>query len=189
MERRDGAQNAAMLFGKAIYLGIAGFLLCLALALVGFSAWDAWRAIGEGRAAPFVLLDVVGMTVLGLAIVDVSKYLMEEEVFRDRELRAAAEARGALTKFLTIITIVVSLEAIILIFESVKSDRNDQLVYPLLLLGAVVITVMVLGFYQFLSAKAQQLSGSHEAIRADAAERQEDPHPEAGAGDNEARAR
>lgn len=180
MERRDIAQNAALLFGKAVYLAIAGLLLCLAVALIGFSAWDAWHHIGEGRAAPFVLLDVVGMTVLGLAIIDVSKYLIEEEVFRDRELRAAAEARGALTKFLTIIAIVLSLEAIILIFESVKSDRNDQLLYPLLLLGAVVTTVVVLGIYQLLSAKAQQLSGSREAIRADVAERPEEPHPEAG---------
>ncbi len=153
----DGTQAIATWLGKAIYLAVALMLLLVALVLIGVSLWGAWQEIGEARAATFVLLDAVGMTVLGLAIVDVSKYLIEEEVFRERELRSPSEARGALTKFLTIITIVVSLEAVILIFEASKSDREAELVYPVLLLGAVVAIVTCLGLYQFLSARAQQI--------------------------------
>jgi hypothetical protein len=155
--KHDGMQAVATLLGKAIYLAVAVMLLLVALALIVVSLWGAWREFGEARAATFVLLDAVGMTVLGLAIVDVSKYLIEEEVFRERELRSPSEARGALTKFLTIITIVVSLEAVILIFEASKSEREHMLVYPVLLLGAVVAIVAGLGLYQFLSARAQQI--------------------------------
>jgi hypothetical protein len=170
----DSLRAAAVWIGKAIYLVIALALLVGALALIGISFWSALTAFQAERAATFVLLDAVGMTVLGLAIVDVSKYLLEEEVLRDRELRSTAEARGALTKFLTIITIVVSLEAVILIFETSRGDTHDAVVYPVMMFAAVVGIVVALGLYQYLSAKAQQAAGSQAAIEAEKAERDAD---------------
>jgi hypothetical protein len=167
---QDGIQSATIWLGKAIYLVIALSLLAVALALIGISLWDALNSFRAERAATFVLLEAVGMTVLGLAIVDVSKYLLEEEVLRERELRSPTEARGALTKFLTIITIVVGLEAVILIFETSKGDAHHELIYPVMMFGAVVAIVIALGLYQYLSAKAQQAAGSQAAIEAEKAD-------------------
>jgi len=170
----EGLRLAAAWIGKAIYLVIALALLSVALALIGISLWEALTSFGTGRGATFVLLDAVGMTVLGLAVIDVSKYLLEEEVLRHRELRSPAEARGALTKFLTIIVIVVSLEAVILLFEASRQERHRELVYPALLFAAAVAIVVALGLYQFLSAKAQQAAGSRAATSAERAERETD---------------
>lgn len=170
--QHDGIQAATIWLGKAIYMVIALALLAVALALIGISLWGALSSFQAERATTFILLDAVGMTVLGLAIVDVSKYLLEEEVLRERELRSPAEARGALTKFLTIITIVVSLEAVILIFETSKGETHHELVYPVMMFGAVVAIVVALGLYQYLSARAQQATGTRDAMRADEAERQ-----------------
>lgn len=168
--RTNGAEAAAAWCGKAIYLAVAVTLLLVALGLIGSSLWTALANLGAERAPSFVLLDAVGMTVLGLAIVDVSKFLLEEEVLRHRELRSPSEARGALTKFLIIITIVVSLEAVILVFEASKAETHDGIVYPVMMFGAVVAIVIALGLYQFLSAKAQQATGTPAAMRADRAE-------------------
>ena len=145
--------------GKALYLGIAVTLLVIALGVIVYSLWDVWRAFAEGQQILKAMLEAIGLTVLALAVIDVSKYLLDEEVLRERELRAASEARGALTKFLTIVTIAISLEAVVLIFEATKSNMIETLVYPVFLLFAVVAIVIALGVYQWLSAKTERMVG------------------------------
>ena len=144
-------------FGKALYLAIAVTLLLIAIGVIIYSLWDIWRAVESERQILKAMLEAIGLTVLALAVIDVSKYLLDEEVLRQRELRAASEARAALTKFLTIVTIAISLEAVVLIFDATKSDAIETLVYPVLLLFAVVAIVAALGLYQWLSAKTERM--------------------------------
>jgi len=75
--------------------------------------------------------------VISVAILDVAKYVMEEEVLRSRELRMPHEAREAVTKFMVIIALVVSIEGIVLVFELGK-DEPELLLYPVLLLSVSV---------------------------------------------------
>lgn len=145
--------------GKALYLAIALTLLLIAIGVILYSLWDIWRAFSSGQQTLKAMLEAIGLTVLALAVIDVSKYLLDEEVLRERELRAASEARGALTKFLTIVTIAISLEAVVLIFDATKSNAIETLVYPVLLLFAVVAIVAALGLYQWLSAKSERIAG------------------------------
>lgn len=145
-------------FSKALYLGIAATLLLIAIGVILFSLYDVWRALVSGQQILKNMLESIGLTVLALAVIDVSKYLFDEEVLRERELRAAGEARAALTKFLTIVTIAISLEAVVLIFGATKANAIDTLIYPALLLLAVVAIVAALGLYQWFSAKAERIS-------------------------------
>ena len=150
--------NFTIVFGKILYFVIALTLLGIALAVIGYSLLDVWREIRGAGDAVRALLDAVALTVLALAVIDVSKYLLDEEVIRSRELRAAGEARRTLTKFLTIISIAVSLEALVLIFGAAKGNTTGHVVYAGLLLFAVVALVVALGVYQWLSAKTEQLT-------------------------------
>ena len=86
-----------------------------------------------------------------MAVLDVGKYLMEEEVLRDRELRSAIEARQTLTKFMVIICIAVSLESVVHIAK-VDAAHLQNLAYPALLLVSAVLAMVGLGIYQKLSA-------------------------------------
>jgi len=159
----DAVSRFALVFGKVLYFVIAVTLLGIAIGVIGYSLWNVWteiRAEGDPMSA---LLDAVGLTVLALAVIDVSKYLFDEEVIRSRELRAAAEARGTLTKFLTIIAIAVSLEAVVLIFSATKGNIKEYVIYAGLLLFAVVAIIIALGLYQWLSAKTEQLTGKGAA--------------------------
>jgi len=155
----DSVSAFAVVFGKLLYFVIAITLLAIAIGVIGYSLWNVWAEIRSDGSPIGALLDAIGLTVLALAVIDVSKYLFDEEVIRSRELRAAAEARGTLTKFLTIISIAVSLEAVVLIFGAAKSNVTDYVVYAALLLFAVVAIVTSLGIYQWLSAKTEQLTG------------------------------
>jgi hypothetical protein len=67
------------------------------------------------------LLDSIGLIVIAMAVFDVSKFLLEEEVFRIRDKGSLPDARERLTKFLVIIAVAVSLEA--LVFFSPRQNR------------------------------------------------------------------
>jgi hypothetical protein len=80
---------------------------------------------------------------------------MEEEVLRSRELRRPHEAREAVTKFMVIIALVVSIEGIVLVFE-LGGTEPELLLYPIMLLCVSVIIVVGLGVFQRLSLKAER---------------------------------
>lgn len=145
-------------FGKVLYFFIALTLLGIAIGVIGYSLFDVWRELRAAGDPMRAMLDAIALTVLSLAVIDVSKYLLDEEVIRSRELRAAGEARRTLTKFLTIISIAVSLEALVLIFGATKGNITEYVFYAGFLLFAVVALVVALGVYQWLSARTEELT-------------------------------
>ena len=86
----------AMSFGLVVYGG----------AEVITGLWSSWA---DGGAA---LLAAIGYVVIALAVFDVAKYFVEEEVIRGREMRLASEARRSLTKFISTIAIAVIRSAV-----------------------------------------------------------------------------
>ena len=108
-------------FGSIVLYAIAALsLAAVALAFIVTALWLIWSNFAMGQPSTATLLEAIGLTIVALAVFDVSKYLIEEEILRDRELRSGLEARKTLTKFLTIVIIVVSLEAIVFVFQAGK---------------------------------------------------------------------
>jgi hypothetical protein len=97
----------------------------------------------------------VGLLIVSLAIVDVAKFVVEENVVRERELRSPGEARRSLTKFMTIIIIALSLEAVVGIFEAGREKNFEEMLYPAAVMAAAVLALVGLGAFQFLSRLAQ----------------------------------
>jgi hypothetical protein len=104
----------------------------------------AWGDFGQG------VLRGVGYIVVAVAVFEVSKYLVEEEVMRSREMRSAAEARRSLTKFVTIISIAVFLEGLVTVFR-VSQESVPLLLYPAAILVTGTILILGLGVYQRMS--------------------------------------
>ena len=98
------------------------------------------------------LLDSVGLIIIGFAIIETSKFIAEEEILRDKELRSAVESRRSLTKFITIIVIAASLEALVMIFETSRTDVTRS-IYPAALFVAVMLALVSLGAFQWLSSR------------------------------------
>lgn len=135
---------------------LAGTLLILvSFAMILVAVWNVVQALGSGRVVG-PILDAISFIVIAIAVFDVGKYLMDEEVFRDRELGSPSEARRALTKFLAILIIALSLEALMFVFESGKADVRS-LVYPTGLLLGVALLVVALGLYQRLSKAVEEM--------------------------------
>jgi polyferredoxin len=149
--------NVVFGIANAVYTIISLTLALISVAMVTYAVWEVWIAIAAGAGIIGKILDAIGLIVVAVAVFDVAKYLMEEEVLRDRELRSAREARRTLTKFIVIITIAVNLEALVFIFGAGSTDIST-LLYPTALLTAGTLMVIGLGIFQRLSVSAENES-------------------------------
>ncbi len=96
-------------------------LIALALSIYGgglivTSLYGGWTEAGNG------LLGAIGYVVIAVAVFDVSKYFVEEEVIRGREMRLPSEARRSLTKFVSTIGIAVFIEGLVMVFREGSKD-------------------------------------------------------------------
>jgi len=136
--------------GRFVY-GLIGLSLGLiSLAMMVVALWEIWVSVHEKTLLVKALLDAIGLIVIGMAVFDVSKFLLEEEVFHSRGAKSPSKQRDTLSKFLVIIAIAVSLEALVFIFDAGKRDISN-LIYPTFLLIAAVLVVIGLGVYQKLT--------------------------------------
>jgi hypothetical protein len=136
--------------------GIASVVLMLiALALSFYGAGLIITALhGPWTEAGTGLLDSIGYVVIAVAVFDVAKYFIEEEVIRGREMRKASEARRSLTKFVSTIAIAVFIEGLVLVFRQSREDVA-MILYPSAVLVTGIAIILGLGFYQRLSAEVE----------------------------------
>jgi tellurite resistance protein TehA-like permease len=144
------SRPAMTLFSRILYTAIAGALLAASVLLIGVAIWRTTTGFWTGDAALETMLDGIGLIIIAVAVADVGKFLFEEEVVSDRELRRPAEARGSLTKFMTIIIIALSLESLVLITKASRTNMSD-IVYPGLLILLAILAMVGLGVFQKLS--------------------------------------
>ena len=131
-------------------------LIAMSLALVGISAAEFYAAAtGPWAESSEALFGAIGYVIIAVAVFDVAKYFIEEEVIRGREMRMASEARRSLTKFIATISIAVFIEALVIVVRVSKQDVN-QMLYPTLLLLTAILIVIGLGVYQRLSVAVEQ---------------------------------
>jgi hypothetical protein len=140
---------------RLLFVVVALALFALALSLVASGAWQLLRGAVSGEIGIYNLMNGVGLLIVSLAIADVAKFVVEENVVRERELRSPGEARRSLTKFMTIIIIALSLEAVVGIFEAGREKNFEALLYPTAVMAVAVLAVVGLGAFQFLSRRAQ----------------------------------
>jgi esterase/lipase superfamily enzyme len=130
-------------------------LMAMSIALVLYGAVEvAMVGMASWKDAGGVLLSAIGYVVIAMAVFDVAKYFIEEEVIRGRELREAAEARRSLTKFVSTKAIAVFIEGLVIVFQASKEDLSSM-IYPTALLLTATLIVVGLGAFQRLSAEVE----------------------------------
>jgi hypothetical protein len=132
---------------QTVYGLISLSLGIISLAMIVSSLYSIWTSLHEQMLFTNALLDAVGFIVIGTAIFDVSRFLMVEEVFKVHGEETSMKQRMILIKFLVIIIIAISLEALVFVFSAAKKDIS-LLVYPTFLLLTAVMLVIGLGVYQ-----------------------------------------
>jgi hypothetical protein len=141
---------------RLAFAGASIVLMLMSVGLVIFGGWEVIAGLsGSFADASTALLAAIGYVVIAMAVFDVAKYFIEEEVIRGREMRTAAEARRSLTKFISTISIAVFIEGLVLVFR-VSRENVTEILYPTTLLVTAILIVLGLGGYQRLSADVEQ---------------------------------
>jgi len=125
----------------------------ISLWIFGSAIWGIVVDVLDVSFTIYKLLEEVGLIIFAIAVVDVSTYLMTEEVLKGPE-KSPQEARRTFTKFVIIIVTALSLEGLVLTIETAKSDLTNM-IYPILLFFTATIMLVGLGVYQRLNSIAE----------------------------------
>ncbi|GAB6966693.1 hypothetical protein JCM25156A_07300 [Komagataeibacter kakiaceti JCM 25156] len=130
-------------------------LMLLALMLLIFGMVDLVGAFAHSvHAGRNALLQAISYVVIAVAVFDVAKYFVEEEVIQTSGKKSLGEARASLTKFITTIIIAVFIEGLVGVFETNTGEPSDML-YPASLLVVATLIVLALGAFQRMSVDAE----------------------------------
>lgn len=134
-------------------------LMLMAAGLIVHGCWQILFALMQGAPVADPLLSAIGYIVIAIAVFDVAKFLVEEEVIIIAQRGVASEARKSLTKFVSTISIALFLEGLVTVFR-VSSDNVAHMIYPTFLLLTATLLIMGLGVYQKLSVTAEEADES-----------------------------
>ena len=138
------------------YVAACIVLYLIALCILISAVWGIISDMNSGSYTVYKLLDEVGLIVFAMAVIDVGKYLMLEEVVRKQEKgRATAETRNPVTKFGIIIASALSLEGLDLTIEVAKQDVT-KIFYPVMVLLAATLFIVGIGVYQLLNSRSER---------------------------------
>ncbi|MDP3678844.1 MAG: hypothetical protein Q8R23_07125 [Methylotenera sp.] len=158
-------RKAFQIISTIIYLFAALTLTGMSLMIMGWSVYEVVINFPKnGEVIPPILQSVnviplmlqsVGSIIIAAAIIDVAKYMIEEEVFMNKELREPEEARKTITKIMVIISIAVSIEGLVYVFKAGTKDVT-LLLYPASLILVSALLIVGLGVYQKLSVTIER---------------------------------
>ncbi len=140
----------------AYFVAATSCLMLIAFLLMIFAFVEVGNSIFTGDHVE-AALSAISLLVIGFAVVETAKFIAEEEIMRKRELRSSTESRRSITKFITIIVIAASLEALVMVFQATR-DGIEYAIYPAFLFIASMLALVALGTYQWLSSRIDSSS-------------------------------
>lgn len=145
---------------KAVYSIISAglFAVVATLLITAFSElyglFSHSDVVAEKSFRPFGA--VIYLT-LALAIFDLGKTTLEEEVLLHKDIFRHSSTRRTITRFMAAILIAISIESLLMIFKAALSDNpSNQLTGAVWILMAAVALLFSLGVYVYLGAKAEK---------------------------------
>jgi hypothetical protein len=155
----DMARRRFMPAFKGVYILIVAGLfavtgvLLYAAATEMVSLWHLGSNKEDLHMKPF---GVIIFLTLALAIFDLGKTILEEEVLMHKDIFRHSSTRRTITRFIAAILIAVSIEALLLMFKAALGVNGDILSAVAMMLTAVGLLVG-LGIYVYLGAKAEAI--------------------------------
>lgn len=131
-----------------ITYGLIGFALALfALILIGYSfySFSTELVLDHKNIIQAIFKSTIALT-LGLAIFDLSKNLLEHEVFYKDYMVDSHGNKELLEKFLISIIIALAIESLMMVFKVALSDYQNM-IYAVYLIGAICGMIIALAFF------------------------------------------
>ena len=136
---------------QAVY-GVIGGLLIVVSMLLLYAAGDSLLEVFEFKSDITTgAFSIVILVTLGMAIFDLGKTILEEEVLANKDIHHHDTSRRTITRFMSAIIIAVSIESLLLMFKSLLANNGGQVLNAVWMLMAAVTLLTGLGIYLKLS--------------------------------------
>jgi hypothetical protein len=150
-----------MLQSTLIIVAIILFIICLSLIILGLkSIAEGWIDIG-GDGAFISLITGLGIVVIGIAVLDLTKSMIDEEISDKKVKNTQQRARDFLTRFLAVMIFAISAEAFI---KLARADASVEVGFfgDIAMLG-VGVGAMLAGLAFYLRSTAHECKAVHSA--------------------------
>ncbi len=143
---------------KVVYSVIVTGLFSVSILLLYLAGKECWSVIttlltqSENKLLPF---GVVIYLTLALAIFDLGKTTLEEEVLLYKDILRHSSTRRTITRFIAAIIIAVSIEALLMIFKSALNESGEYIIQAVWIILAAGFLLLCMAIYVFLGSKAE----------------------------------
>lgn len=138
-----------------VVYGIIGLMLVMVAGLLVFSAGKSlFDVVYEHTNTATQAFHLVILVTLGLAIFDLGKTILEEEVLLHKDIHHTGSTRRTISRFMSAIVIAVSIESLLLMFKSLLGDAT-HLNSAVFMLFAAVALLIGLGAYLRLTSEKE----------------------------------
>ncbi len=155
----DAERRKFQPFFKYVYSAIVVGLFCVVATLLysaGHELYLAASAAVGSKEAHLKPFGVIIFLTLALAIFDLGKTTLEEEVLMHKDIFRHSSTRRTITRFVAAILIAVSIEALLLMFKAALGEGGNLIPAVWMMLAAVGLLIG-LGLYVYLGARAESL--------------------------------
>lgn len=145
---------------KFMYLLIVIGLFMVSLVLIYSSGVECYKTIStiikdnQNIEIPFGM--VIYLT-LALAIFDLGKTILEEEVLLYKDISRHSSTRRTITRFIAAIIIAISIEALLMVFKSALHGEEEHIIGAVWIILAAGTLLLSLAIYIYLGSKAETL--------------------------------
>lgn len=143
---------------KAMYTLIVLGLFAVALVLLyaaGVECLEVVHSMMDSQKEIEIPFGVVIYLTLALAIFDLGKTTLEEEVLLYKDILRHSSTRRTITRFIAVIIIAVSIEALLMIFKFALKGDGQHIIEAVWIIIAVAFLLVSLGVYVYLGSRAE----------------------------------
>jgi len=143
---------------KAMYTLIVLGLFAVALVLLyaaGVECLEVVHSMMGPQKEIEIPFGVVIYLTLALAIFDLGKTTLEEEVLLYKDILRHSSTRRTITRFIAVIIIAVSIEALLMIFKFALKGDGQHIIEAVWIIIAVAFLLVSLGVYVYLGSRAE----------------------------------
>ena len=109
------------------YCGITILFIVCAVSLITFAGLELWRGVNPAGDASAVqrfnsVLEAIGLLTIAVAALELGQTILEEEVVREAQMSAPTRVRRFLSRFLVVVIVSLSIEALIAVFKFIHDN-------------------------------------------------------------------
>ncbi len=138
---------------KGFYLASTTLMMVLAIFAIGYAGYEFihYIFVKEVLSIESIFKPVIALT-LGIAIFDLSKTILEQEVLFKSYAKSSQSEYKVLTKFSVTIMIALLIESLMVVFKIAMNDYS-QMIHAVYLIGVIAVLLVSLGLFIYLTKK------------------------------------